>query len=143
MAIRKKVKFRAAGASYDTISEITMPSFSYSNEGLAELIVKAWSDTNFTDELLERNPGTGRPTTAAVKAATDAVNTFGKLSIKRAVIISEAEHDGHYTMENDDEVVFVLPNKGRQPAPPPSSAPTPTELLNTAKLLMACTPNGI
>jgi len=143
MGIRKKVKFRAAGATFDTVSEVTVPSFSYNNPGLADLIVKAWTDDPFRDALLERNPGTGRPTANAVKKATEQVNSFGKLTLKRAVVISEAEHDGNYTMEDDDEVVFVLPNKGRQPAPPPSSAPTPAELLETAKLLMSCTPNGI
>ena len=39
-------------------------------------------------------------------------------------------------MENENDVVFVLPNKGR-------IDPTGGNLLNTAKLLMACTPNGI
>jgi hypothetical protein len=143
MAVRKKVKFRAAGANFDTESEVTMPSFSYSNDGLAQLIVNAWSNQNYRVALLERNLGTGRPTANAVKKATEEVNSLGGLSLKRAVVISEAEHDNHYTMENDDEVVFVLPNVGRQPAPPPNNNPTQQELLATAKLLMACTPNGI
>ena len=143
MAIRKKVKFRAAGANFDTVSEVTTPSFSYSNDGLAQLIVNAWTQPNFKSQLLERNPGTGRPTNNAVKAATEAVNSLGDFSLKRAVVISEAEHDGNYTMEDDDEVVFVLPNESRQPAPAPAPAPSPADLLRTAKLLMACTPNGI
>jgi hypothetical protein len=55
--------------------------------------------------------------------------------LKRAVIISEKEHDDGYTMEFEDDVVFVLPRKTR--------LGTGADLLNTAKLLMACTPNGI
>jgi hypothetical protein len=39
-------------------------------------------------------------------------------------------------MENDLEVVFVLPNQNRVKN-------HPTNILDTAKLLMACTPNGI
>jgi hypothetical protein len=39
-------------------------------------------------------------------------------------------------MQSDDEIVFVLPNKNR-------IAAAPKNLLETAKLLMGCTPNGI
>ena len=39
-------------------------------------------------------------------------------------------------METENDVVFVLPNKDR-------IVPTGANLLNSAKLLMACTPNGI
>jgi hypothetical protein len=56
--------------------------------------------------------------------------------LKRAVIISEDEHDRGYTMEFEDDVVFVLPRKSRLGA-------GGANLLETAKLLMACTPNGI
>jgi hypothetical protein len=39
-------------------------------------------------------------------------------------------------MQDDKEVVFVLPNFNRVKN-------NPANLLETAKLLMACTPNGI
>jgi hypothetical protein len=39
-------------------------------------------------------------------------------------------------MQSDNEIVFVLPNKTRLAAPA-------ANLLDTAKLLMGCTPNGI
>jgi hypothetical protein len=58
--------------------------------------------------------------------------------LKRVVIISEEEHDNGYTTEFDYEVVFVLPNKERV-----ADLTTSATLLNTAKLLMARTPNGI
>jgi hypothetical protein len=145
VAIRKKVKYRRHGAPRDTETDLSMPVFSYSNPGLAQLIVNAWTDTppGFKNNLLDRHPVTGLPTPVAVTTATNAVNTLASLSLKRAVVITEAEHDGDYTMQDDDEVVFVLPNETRQPAPPPSPAPTPAQLLATAQLLMACTPNGI
>ena len=57
-------------------------------------------------------------------------------NLKRAVIITEDEHDDGYTMETPNDVVFVLPNNDR-------ADPTGANLLNSAKLLMACTPNGI
>jgi hypothetical protein len=144
VAIRKKVKYRHHGVPHDTETDLTMPVFSYSNPGLAQLIVNAWTDTpaGFRNSLLDRHPVTGLPTPGAVTAATDAVNTLASLSLKRAVVITEAEHDGEYTMQDDDEVVFVLPNATRQPAPT-GPGPTPAKLLATAQLLMACTPNGI
>ncbi len=39
-------------------------------------------------------------------------------------------------METENDVVFVLPNRGRIDR-------AGANLLNSAKLLMACTPNGI
>jgi hypothetical protein len=141
VGIRKKVK----KGKHDTETDVTQPVFSYSNPGLAQLIVNAWTDTppGFRANLLDRHPVTGLPTATAVKTATNAVNGLGGCSLKSAVVITEAEHDDDYTMQNPDEVVFVLPNDTRQPAPPPAPAPTTPQLLETAKLLMAGTPNGI
>jgi hypothetical protein len=56
--------------------------------------------------------------------------------LTRAVVITEAEHDNDYIMQSDDEIVFVLPNQNRVTA-------APKNLLDTAQLLMGCTPNGI
>ena len=151
MAIRKKVRYRRHGAAHDTETDVTMPVTSYSNPGLAELIVTAWANTPWPntgdprlgDALRDRDPRTGLPSVLAVTTATNAVNKLAGLTLKRAVVITEAEHDSHYTMQDDDEVVFVLPNETRKPAPAPAPAPTHAQLLETAKLLMACTPNGI
>jgi hypothetical protein len=71
-----------------------------------------------------------------VQLATSWVNTLG-FNLKRAVVISEAEHDNDYIMQKPEEVVFVLPDRKRLGMAPSGS------LLSTAKLLMACTPNGI
>ena len=76
------------------------------------------------------------PSDAAVKFATSSVNARG-FNLKRAVVISEKEHDTDYVMQKKDEVVFVLPDFTRLGMTPSTS------LLDTAKLLMACTPNGI
>jgi hypothetical protein len=118
-------------------SDVTIPSFSFSpNDGLAELIVQAWTIKDFRDLLLQRNAQL--PTDLAVKTATDAVNAAG-FNLKRAVVISEKEHDADYTMQTPTEVVFVLPDFERL-----GTSFVPGEsLLDTARLLMACTPNGI
>jgi len=39
VAIRKKVRYRRHGEVHDTETDVTMPVTSYSNPGLAELIV--------------------------------------------------------------------------------------------------------
>ena len=117
---------------------ITTPSFSFApNDGLAEMIVEAWANKDIRKQLLERNPKNSQiPSDAAVQLATSWVNTLG-FNLKRAVVISEAEHDNDYIMQKPEEVVFVLPDRKRLGMAPSGS------LLSTAKLLMACTPNGI
>jgi hypothetical protein len=131
---------KATGAPID----ITVPEFSVSpNDALAQMIVEAWSNENFRKQLMEREPlgapDPGAPTDAAVKTATDAVNAAG-FNLLRAVVISEDEHDKDYKMRDPDtEVVFVLPNYQRL-----GTAFVPgRSLLDTARILMACTPNGI
>jgi hypothetical protein len=136
MAI-KKAGVGPANAS-GAATDVTLPSFSFGpNDGLAELIVQAWTIKDFRDQLLQRD-NQKNPTTAAVKAATDAVNAAG-FNLKRAVVISEKEHAANYTMQDTTEVVFVLPDLERL-----GTSFVPGEsLLDTARLLMACTPNGI
>jgi hypothetical protein len=115
--------------------DVTMPVFSYfPNDGLAQMIVDAWAHPG---NLLQRDAN-GNPTQAAVQEATQRVNSLGGFNLQRAVVISEEEHDNDYTMQQDNEVVFVLPNNNRIAA-----GSGGLSLLNTARLLMACTPNGI
>lgn len=76
----------------------------------------------------------------AFDVATQKIKQVLKVDLKRAVIITEDEHDNDYFLQAD-EVVFVLPDEGRL-EPPPNPA-SPANLLATAKLAMACTPNGI
>ena len=97
--------------------------------------VDAWSDQNLRNQLLARDPQTHLPTPGAVQAATEGIAAAG-FDLTRAVVITEAEHDSDYIMQSDDEIVFVLPNQNRITG-------TPKNLLDTAQLLMACTPNGI
>ena len=133
-----------------------MPVISYSDNGLAEMIVQAWADNAFNDgagysvnhlgaELMHRDPQTGLPDQRAWDAAKAAVNFFTNMKLVSAVVISEDEHDDDFTMQDDNQVVLVLPRKARAAVPNavPVHPNTPNDLLNTARLLMACTPNGI
>jgi hypothetical protein len=76
-------------------------------------------------------------TANAVTQATAAINAAApNYNLQRAVIIEEKEHDAGYTMQTENDVVFVLPRPERVDL-------DGANLLSTAKLLMACTPNGI
>jgi hypothetical protein len=123
--------------------DMTVPEFAMPPEavaGIAQVIVNAWNNDPSLNKILEREttgPNKGCATTIAVNQATAAINAaFPGYNLKRAVIITEAEHDDGYTMETENDVVFVLPRSDRVNL-------TGTNLLESAKLLMACTPNGI
>ena len=117
--------------------EITVPQFAVPEEfidGIAGVIVRAWNGDANLNQIMARTPQ-GWATANAVTQATNAINAAAPgFGLSRVVIISEDEHDNGYTMEKGNDVVFVLPNANRK---------TGANLLETAKLLMACTPNGI
>ncbi len=133
MAIHKRVDDPAHPGEQ---KHLVLPAFSFEpTDGLAQLIVDVWGDSRLQSKLLERDRKTRLPTPRAVREATTRVKKAG-YDLTRAVIITEAEHDSDYIMQSDDEIVFVLPNKNRVASPA-------ANLLDTAKLLMGCTPNGI
>jgi|SRR5262245_37890038 len=138
MAIHKKVRHHA-----NNTSDAAQPMFSYDPSKLAPVIVAMWNDAKYPNcDALDRKPN-GSPSTLALAAAKTLINTPAStggtdFNLEKPVIITEAEHDAGWYMEDDKEVVFVLPNKPRVAVG--STAP---QLLATAKLLMACTPNGI
>jgi len=135
VAIRRKVRKVKGKRPHSNLSlEETVPAFSYNPDKLAPVIVSLWTNPQ---RVLQRGAD-GNPTQHAYDDATAAINAAG-FDLERAVIISEEEHDNDYTMQFDNEVVFVLPDRDRA-KDPATSAP---KLLETAKLLMACTPNGI
>jgi hypothetical protein len=132
MAIHKKVTYPEKGEA----KHLVLPAFSFQpTDALAQVIVDAWKNKTLRDQLLARDLKTKLPTKGAVQAATKRITAAG-YDLKRAVVITEAEHDNDYVMQSDDEIVFVLPNSDRVTA-------APKNLLDTAKLLMGCTPNGI
>jgi len=123
--------------------DITTPDFQLDPDavpGIAQVIVDIWTGAvSLSTLMLRETTGStkGMATPAAVGLATATINAaFPNFNFLRAVIISEEEHDNGYTMETENDVVFVLPNQNR-------INPAGGSLLNSAKLLMACTPNGI
>ena len=109
-------------------------------DGIAHVILNAWNGDASLNKILERfnaGPKKGMATQDAVTQAKTAINAAAPgYNLQRAVIITEDEHDSGYTMETEDDVVFVLPNASRVDL-------NGANLIETAKLLMACTPNGI
>jgi hypothetical protein len=106
--------------------DVKVADFSYQNDKLAELITKAWTDPQFRTNLLNH-------TTNFAKTELD--NRGIKLT--RAVVLTEDEYNDGWQLDHPDEVAFVLPDPSRA-----QNLPAP-QLLETAKLLMACVPNGI
>ena len=121
-----------------TPATLPVPDFAYTdNACLAQLIVYAWGDDDYQNLLLEREGDGITVTPAAARAATAAVRECG-FYLERAVVISEDEYWRPYTLQDPDEVVFVLPNPTRVKTTRPGQP-----LLETARLLMATVPNGI
>jgi hypothetical protein len=117
---------------------LPVPDFTYSSDCLAQMIVDVWQDPDYYEALITDRDSEGLPTDDAIKLATDSVNSCG-FNLQRAVVISEDEYYAGYTVDQKDpEIVFVLPNLNRV-----RLNPTGDSLLETAKLLMATTPNGI
>ena len=123
--------------------DITVPEFAMPPDAvpsIAQVIVDIWQQTkpNLDKIVTERVNGVASPT--AIQQATDAINGAANahFKLKRVEIITEAEHDSGYTTDDVNAVVFVLPNKERV-----KDLTSGTSLVNSAKLLMACTPNGI
>ncbi|MDI4238328.1 hypothetical protein AAFX91_11170 [Bradyrhizobium sp. 31Argb] len=132
MAIIRKVKTARGTEDRD----ITQPTLSYPDTDLPRVIVEVWNNRG---HILDRDPPDSNiPTKQAVAEATELINRETGMALRRAVIITEEEHDNHYAMQDDDEIVFVLPNLSRI-----IKGSSQHQLLESAKLLMACTPNGI
>jgi hypothetical protein len=135
---------------------LVLPAFSFATNdasatNLANMIIDAWANVPFTFTPPGGNPITvplgatliqrdanKLPTVLAKQTALARVQQAGFANLTGAVVITEVEHDNNYIMQSDSEIVFVLPDQGRV-----NMAPTGQTLLDTAKLLMACTPNGI
>lgn len=128
-----------AGIFKDTqakTSEKGVAILSYApNESLAQMIVDAWVDGDFKKQLIERKSD-GTATDLAKSVAKSSLAARG-IYLKSAVIITEDEYDNGHVLNDTDEVALVLPNLSRV-TPRPGQT-----LLDTARFLMAATPNGI
>ena len=120
--------------------DVKLADFSYQNDDIAkEIIVKGWGDAVFLGTLLgDQTPGHLQSPAEIAARVTAAVTALSALPIKpvtlkSAIVLTEAEYDDGWDSDDPDQVVFVLPNRSRASG----------NLLETAKMLMACVPNGI
>jgi hypothetical protein len=109
--------------------DLKVADFAYENPKLAALIVKAWKDDALRDKLTDHK----HPNDVQTELQT------ADIQLANPVIITEDEYDEGWELDRDDQVVFVLPNKERVR----DLTLADNKLLETAKLLMACVPNGI
>jgi hypothetical protein len=98
--------------------------FSYTSDALAQMIVEAWVDDDFKNRLL-------------IKANAKPLLAERGLFLENPVVITEDAYNRNYRQDNDNEIVFVLPDVNRV------SLEAGQNLLETARFLMAITPNGI
>jgi hypothetical protein len=83
------------GPPSDTEQRVT--EFSYQNDALAELIVQAWTDKSFRDNLTKQSNSESQRSQAAKEALDDR-----GLHMTNPIVITEAEYYQGYTMANDD-----------------------------------------
>jgi len=115
--------------------------FSYQNDVLAQWIVDIWTGPA-NNPLITPSTGSISMTQylARLTAAKAALATRGNY-LEKPIVITEDEYDAGFSLQDANidatiGVVFVLPRPTR-----PTLAGPP--LLETAKMLMAITPNGI
>jgi len=119
--------------------------FSYESDALAQLIVEIWLGQH--GDLLRAPADTDYAArTANAKIALAAKGVY----LEKPIVITEKEYEDGFSLTDavlldpagtgdSVGVVFVVPDKRRAT----TAIPTPPSLLETAKMLMAVTPNGI
>jgi hypothetical protein len=123
------------GSNPGNKADMKVADFSYQNDELAALIAKAWTNAGFRDGLVG-DATLNLPIAQRIANAQSALQglPIHPISLTSPIVITEAEYEAGWELDDDDTVVFVLPNAARQAG---------TNLVETAKLLMACVPNGI
>jgi hypothetical protein len=110
--------------------------FSYQSDPLADLIVECWTVQTTLDQL---TTGSYASRKGAAKAALAARGIY----IDYPIVVTEDEYEDGFSLQDaglpaNKGIVFVLPRKERTTTTAPAKP-----LLETAKMLMALTPNGI
>jgi hypothetical protein len=113
--------------------DVKTADFSYQNDDIADMIVRAWTDSAFRDGLVGDTTPNLPIATRINNAKTALQSLHTPIDLTSPIVLTEAEYDNGWDMDNPNQVVFVLPNRGRQSG----------DLFESAKLLMACVPNGI
>jgi hypothetical protein len=113
--------------------DVKTADFSYQNDNIADMIVRAWGDATFRDGLVG-DTTIGLPVAQRILNAKTALQSLNPpINLTSPIVLQEVEYDKGWDMDDPNQIVFVLPNKGRQSG----------DLFESAKLLMACVPNGI
>jgi hypothetical protein len=110
-------------AQKDQVADFSMAP----SDSIAQMIVDAWVDKDFRKLLLD-------PANARALFAQRGLYWNG--TSRTPVVITEKDYENGYSHNRKDELVFVLPDHD-------GTAPAGKSLLETARLLMAATPNGI
>jgi hypothetical protein len=126
-SLREGLSMANPGIYSDAALKNQVADFNYSpNDSLAQLIVDAWVDPHFKSMLLDKNNA---------KALFATRGFFWNGTKKTPVVITEKKYNDGYHRKAD-EVIFVLPDHS-------GTCPPGQTLLDSARLLMAVTPNGI
>jgi hypothetical protein len=133
----KRGIFRDAKATlHDKVAD-----FSYQNDVLAQLIADMWTGSN-TNLITPSGSGTTSAQYQTRSNNAKAALAARGLYLDHPIVITEDEFDDGFSLADagmsvSDGVVLVLPRTTR-----PTTVGGPP-LLETAKMLMAITPNGI
>ena len=111
--------------------------FSYESDALAQLVVEMWLGQH--GNLLAAPAATDY-----VQRSANAKSAFAAKGVylQQPIVLTEAEYDAGFSLTDatlPSAVVFVLPDQARATI----TISTPPALIETAKMLMAVTPNGI
>jgi hypothetical protein len=110
--------------------DVKVADVSYQNDKLAEIVALAWINTNhYADKLLDHTDDFAQKQLEAAG-----------IKLSNPVVLTEDEYNDGWQMDSGDDVVFVLPDVSRVNK---KATDTKDTLLETAKMLMACVPNGI
>jgi hypothetical protein len=111
--------------------KVKVVDFTYQSEDLAKMIVEAWTNESFLKGLTQ-GPWDNRSSHAKEALADRGI------FLSKALVITEKEYNEGHTCTDPEQIILVLPDNNRHEEPRRGKT-----LLETAKLLMAVTPNGI
>jgi hypothetical protein len=122
--------------------EDKVADFSYQNDVLAQLIVDMWAGAPVANLITPSGAGTTQLEYQQRSSRAKAALAARGIYLEQPIVITEDEFDDGFSLADaglsaTNGVVFVLPRNTR-----PTTFGGPP-LLETAKMLMAITPNGI
>jgi hypothetical protein len=121
--------------------EDKVADFSYQSDLLAQLVADIWTGAQ-ANLITPSGPNTTRAEYQQRSTLAKAALAARGIYMEKPIVITEDEYDDGFVLENAGlsatvGVVFVVPRPTR------ATTLSGTPLLETAKMLMAITPNGI